>query len=197
MITTPLGLQKKIKNIIQEKNNVYKSYQNSKNNNNTHYLRRLKVLQEDLYNAIEVSKQNDYSRIAYRLTHIQKNIKVYWTLLKRFVNNKKLPLIPPLFHGNEYVTDFKKKAELSNSFFAKQCSLLSSSSELPSNLHCTTEKRLNTLHFSNNDIEKIMQNLDPNKAHGHDKISIHMTKICGKSICKPLQLIFSQCIDMH
>ena len=182
MITTPLGLQKKIKNIIQEKNNVYKSYQNSKNNNNTHYLRRLKVLQEDLYNAIEVSKQNDYSRIAYRLTHIQKNIKVYWTLLKRFVNNKKLPLIPPLFHGNEYVTDFKKKAELSNSFFAKQCSLLSSSSELPSNLHCTTEKRLNTLHFSNNDIEKIMQNLDPNKAHGHDKISIHMIKICGISI---------------
>ena len=197
MITTPLGLQKKIKNIIQEKNNVYKSYRNSKNNNNIHYLRRLKVLQEDLYNAIEVSKQNDYSRIVYRLTHIQKNIKVYWTLLKRFVNNKKLPLIPPLFHGNEYVTDFKKKAELSNSFFAKQCSLLSSSSELPSNLHCTTEKRLNTLHFSNNDIEKIMQNLDPNKAHGHDKISIHMTKICGKSICKPQQLIFSQCIDMH
>ena len=145
-------------------------------------MRRLKVLQEDLYNAIEVSKQNDYSRIAYRLTHIQKNIKVYWTLLKRFVNNKKLPLIPPLFHGNEYVTDFKKKAELSNSFFAKQCSLLSSSSELPSNLHCTTEKRLNTLHFSNNDIEKIMQNLDPNKAHGHDKISIHMIKICGISI---------------
>ena len=126
-----LWFTKKIKKIIQEKSNVYKSYRNSKNNNNTHYLRRLKVLQEDLYNAIEVSKQNDYSRIAYRLTHIQKNIKVYWTLLKRFVNNKKLPLIPPLFHGNEYVTDFKKKAELFNSFFAKQCSLISNSSELP------------------------------------------------------------------
>ena len=40
-----------------------------------------------------------------------------------------------------------------------------------------------------------MQNLDPNKAHGHDKISIRMIKICGKSICKPLQLIFNQCID--
>ena len=40
-----------------------------------------------------------------------------------------------------------------------------------------------------------MQNLDLNKAHGHDKISIRMIKICGKSICKPLQLIFSQCID--
>ena len=77
----------------------------------------------------------------------------------------------------------------------KQCSLISNSSELPLNLRYTTEKRLNILNFSSNDIEKIIQNLDPNKAHGHDKISIRIIKICSKSICKPLQLIFSQCID--
>ena len=111
------------------------------------------------------------------------------------MNNEKIPLIPPLFHGNEYVTAFKKKAELFNSFFAKQCSLVSNSGELPLNFRCTTEKCLNTLNFSNTDIEKIIQNLDPNKPHGHDKIRISMIKICGKSICKPLQLIFSQCID--
>ena len=70
----------------------------------------------------------------------------------------------------------------------KQCSLISNSSELPLNVHYTTEKRLNTLNFSNNDIEKIIQNLDSNKAHGHDKISIRMIKIWGKSICKPLQI---------
>ena len=73
--------------------------------------------------------------------------------------------------------------------------MISNSSELPLNLHYTTEKRLNTLNFSSNDIEKIIQNLDPNKAHDHDKISIRIIKICSKSICKPLQLIFSQCID--
>ena len=111
-------------------------------------------------------------------------------MLKRFFNNKNIPLIPPLFHGNEYVTDFKKKAELFNCFFAKQCSLISNSSQLPLNLPYTTEKRLNTLNFSNNDIEKIIQNLDPSKAHGHDKINIRMIIICSKSICKPLELIF-------
>ena len=68
----PPWFTKKIKNLIQEKNNVYKSYQNSKNNNDIHYLRRLKVLQENLHNAIEVSKLNYYSRITYKLTHIQK-----------------------------------------------------------------------------------------------------------------------------
>ena len=158
-------------------------------------MKRLKVLQEHLHNAIEVSKLNYYSRQTFKLTHIQKKYKsLLSTLLKWFFNNKNIPLIPPLFHRNEYVTDFKKKAGLFNSFFVKQCSLISNSSELPLNLHYTSEKCLNTLNFSNNDTEKIIQNLDPNKAHGHDKISIRMIKICGKSICKPLQLIFSQCI---
>ena len=59
----PLGLQNKQKNIIQEKNNVYKSFRNSKNNNNTRYLRRSKVLQEDLHNPIEASKLNYYPRL--------------------------------------------------------------------------------------------------------------------------------------
>ena len=45
-----------------------------------------------------------------------------------------------------------------------------------------------------NDIESIIQILDlKNKAYGSNKISICMIKICGKSICKPLQLIFNQC----
>ena len=139
----------KKKNLTQEKNNVYTSYRNSKNNNNIQYLRRLKLLQEDLRIEIEVLKSNYYSLITYKLTHIQKNSQVYWELLKRVLNNKKIPLIPPLFHGNEYVTDFKKKAELFNSFFATRCSLISNTSKLPLNLHFTTEKLLDTLNFFN------------------------------------------------
>ena len=33
--------------------------------------------------------------------------------------------------------------------------------------------------------------VDPNKAHSHDMISIRMLKICGKFICRPLELIFN------
>ena len=70
------------------------------------YLKRLKLLLEDLHNAIEVSKLNYYSRITHKLSNIQKNTKVYWALLKKFLNNEKMRLIPPCFHENEYVTDF-------------------------------------------------------------------------------------------
>ena len=115
-------------------------------------------------------------------------------LLKGFLNKRTIPLIPPLFQGNEYVTDFKEKAELLNSFFEKQCSLISNSSELPPNF--TIEKRLDTIGFSNNVIEKIIQIEKILQAHGHDKVSIRIIKICRKSICKPLQLIFNQCIDL-
>ena len=41
------------------------------------------------------------------------------------------------------------------------------------------------------DIVKIIKSLDPNKAHGHDEISIWMIKLCASSIAKPLSILFS------
>ena len=41
---------------------------------------------------------------------------------------------------------------------------------------------------------KVIQKLDPDKAHGQDNISIRMIKICDKSICKPLRKIFNKCL---
>ena len=39
-----------------------------------------------------------------------------------------------------------------------------------------------------------MNNLNPNKAHGHDEITIRMLKICGDSIFRPLNIIFKTCL---
>ena len=58
-----------------------------------------------------------------------------------------------------------------------------------------TENRFLTVNFSTDDIAKILQNLDPNKAHGDDKIGIYILKLCGNSICKPLELIFQQAME--
>ena len=115
-------------------------------------------------------------------------------LLKIFLNNRKIPDITQLFHNNKFVTDFKEKAELFNSFFAKQCSLIKSGSKLPPRLHFLTDKRLSMVKFVNNDILKIIQNLNPNKAHGYDKISIRLLRLCGDSLCRHLELIFNNCL---
>ena len=54
---------------------------------------------------------------------------------------------------------------------------------------------MSSVTFSKDDIEKLIQNLDPNEAHGHDQISIRMLKLCSNSICKPLEIIFNRCLE--
>ena len=120
--------------------------------------------------------------------------KTYWSILKTLLNNKKIPCIPPLFHQGKYVTDFKKKAELFNSFFAKQRSIIQNSSKRRVTLNKKTENSISSITFNCNDIATIIRSLDPNKAYGYDMISIRMLKICNKSICKPLELIFQSFI---
>ena len=64
--------------------------------------------------------------------------------------------------------------------------------KLPTNLRYVTDKRLRTINFTADNIDKIIENFNPNKAHGHSNISILMLKICGDTICKALELIFKQ-----
>ena len=42
---------------------------------------------------------------------------------------------------------------------------------------------------------KTIQSLDSEKAHGHNRISIQMLKICRLSTCKPLQIIFKSYLE--
>ena len=104
-------------------------------------------------------------------------------------------MIRPLFHENKFVTNFLEKAELFNSFFSKQCSLVNNGSTLPTHMQYLTNNRLSSVTFSQDDVAKIIQKLDSGKAHGHDSISIRMLKMCGCAIYKPLAIIFKQCVD--
>ena len=87
------------------------------------------------------------------------------------------------------------KAELFNSLFAKQCSIIDNGTEITSFLHPKTDKSLSNITFTEKDIEKVIQNLDSNKAHRHNMISIHMLKMCSESIIKSLQIICRKCLE--
>ena len=52
---------------------------------------------------------------------------------------------------------------------------------------------LSLLQFEGKDIMKITRQLNINKAHGYDDISIKMVKICDLAIKKPLSVIFRNC----
>ena len=89
----------------------------------------------------------------------------------------------------------KKKLNYLTIFFVNQCSLLSKNSALPTDLPQLTNKCLDSISFSSSDIAKIISHLDPNKAHCHDVLSIRMIKLCGNTICKPLSIIFNDCLN--
>ena len=108
--------------LINEKLRTYNAYR--KKIGNSQLRKNMCSLQQQLRDLIDDSKQKCFLRLTQKLNTIEKSTKAYLVLLKILLGNRKIPVIPPLFHhNNKFATDFFKKAELFNSFFAKQCSL--------------------------------------------------------------------------
>ena len=84
--------------------------------------------------------------------------------IKNLINEKNLA----------YKSYCRFNRDVFNTFFANQCTLLNNSSVLSNNLAKLTNKSLDRVSFSTDGISKIINNLDPNKAHGHDMDSIRM-----------------------
>ena len=123
-----------------EKNLSFKSYFCS--NRKMFFLKKFKALHYQLHVSIEVSKEKYYTKLSSSLADPLTSPKTYWSILKLFWNNKKIPCITTLSHEKKFIADF---------------------------------------------------NL--NKTHGHDMISIWMIKVCGNSICKPISIIFNDCLN--
>ena len=142
---------------------------------------------------IENFKQTHYSKLSSKLANPATSSKTSCSILKSFLNNEKISCMPTVFHENKFITNFKQKAEFFNTFFAHQHTLLNNSNVLPDNLEKPTNKSLDTINLKTDDISKVIMNLEPNKAHSHDMLSIKMIKLCGNSICKQLSIIFNDC----
>ena len=113
------------------------------------------------------------------------NRKVYWSILKSFINFKKVPIIPPLLINDHFVTNFNEEAKHFYDFFANQCSLLNKHSKIALNRASITTLLVSSVNIMEPGISNILKSLDANKAHGHDDISISMLKLSHKSILKP------------
>ena len=115
--------------------------------------------------------------------------KTYWKILKRLLSNKKVPAIPPLLVDEEIISNFSQKVAIFNKYLASQWTPLENSSSLP-RLWLRPDKTLSSLNRSEDDIFEIIKNLNPNKSHGWEELSIEMIKLCDKSTASLLKLIF-------
>ena len=174
-------------------NSLYKSF--TINGRNVLDLEKFQESCKSLNDIISKSKNEYYNRIAIKLNDPKTSSKAYWSILKSFFGDKKIPVIPPILSNNQYVTDFKAKADLFNIYFSNQCSLLNNSSVLPLDINPILHPSLDTFNIESDQILKIIRSLDINKSHGYDNISARMLKICDSSIVKPLLMIFRNSLN--
>ena len=151
-----------IKNKIKFQKLLYKS-------NNFIEIQKIST---EIFDLTLEREEKYYNHLPLKLNNHNSCAKTYWSILKSFHNDTKVPLIPPLLVNNKTVSDFTKKTNLFNDFFAIQCAPLTNSNNLPPTRYFKTHLRLNSISFEKEDILKIIRNLNVNKAL--DDISIQM-----------------------
>ena len=130
------------------------------------------------------------------LSNFSNNKKDFWKIVKHFTTKKdSVSSIPPLSTPTAsgahlwHVTD-EEKAGCLNSYFASVSSLDDSHAVLPPFTELT-DKALDNIDITEDEINYIIVNLDPNKASGPDLISNKMIKNIVGAIAKPLRIIFN------
>ena len=101
----PTWINKNIKKLINDKNRAYTSYCLNENNSST--FQNLQFLQSILNSLIEKSKLKYYAHLSKKLLDPGTSPKSYWSILKAFLNNKKIPCVSPLLHETEFIIDFR------------------------------------------------------------------------------------------
>ena len=113
----------------------------------TNLLKRFSSFRIELSSLTASLKNKYYSKVAERLLDPRTNLKTYWSIWKTFLNNKKIPVVPPTFQDNKYIRDFKQKAEIFNSHFSKQCTPLINNSKIPSECPQKSNESLSSITF--------------------------------------------------
>ena len=182
----PTWFGQKIKAKIEPKNRVYK--EEIKNG------RPEDIIYCKISSYVSKFKNDHFMRLGKKLGDPSKSIKTYWATPRTLWNLKKVPNIPPLLVNNEIMTEFEAKVNIFNRYFASQCTTVNNNSVLPSTLNHLTDDKLSSFSISSEVIFQLIKNIDPNKDHVHDNIYVKILKLGAPSVCKPLTLLFENCL---
>ena len=92
--------------------------------------------------AISRGKDDYHSRLAQKLNDPSASSKTYCSILQRFFNGKKVPIISLFLINNKLKSDFEIKANYFNSFFASKCTPFINNSTIPNSLNYVSSAKL-------------------------------------------------------
>ena len=81
----------------------------------------IETLIDEFNDLIFYTKDLYYENLAKKLNNPLLQAKTYWSIIKSFYNDRKVPLIPPLSIDDKFVTDIQTETNIFNKFFADQC----------------------------------------------------------------------------
>ena len=127
--------------------------------------------------------ETEYHReLAAKLVNPSTSAKTYWSILKTFVNGRKVPVIPPSLINNEFISNFKTKANYFYKCFNQQCTAISTQGSIPYSVNLAKNETVTKINFDEQFISNLIVALNPDKGHGHDGPSLRMLQMGSDSL---------------
>ena len=181
-----------VKCAINRNKRVYKKWLNDgKKTNCFEYVQNIK---KETASVIRDAKKRHIDKISTKLCDPNSGQKEFWKAFRRVVNKKKVTNIPPLIENYVFVTNFKAKANIFNTYFADQCQPFQSDLTLPPFV-VKTNNSIPNIQFPTEVISQIIRQLNQKKSHGCDNISIRMLQLCPEEIALPMKMIFDKILS--
>ena len=183
----PPWISKSLKTLLRKKNRLFEHYK--KHGYRDEDKVRLEIFRTECQQAVQAAKATYLTNMGVKLTNPNTTSKNYWKIIHKVMNKSRAPKIPPILQNGMFILNCIDKAKLFNEYFSNQCMLNMNDSTLP-DFQFITNKKIETVRVTDEDILLLIRNLDPTKASGPDGISGHMLILCDDSIIIPLKLIF-------
>ena len=116
----------------------------------------------------------------------------FWKIFNNVFNRGKSN-IPPLFDGLEVLSSSKDKAELFAQLFSRNCSLNSSSYDLP-DFPSRCNDSLCDVHITPQSVAKVISKLNSSTASGPDNIPVIVLQRCSPELSSILSKLFNKCL---
>ena len=124
------------------------------------------------------------------------NIRIFWEISKRILDEKSERTIPPLLENDNLISEDDKKADIFNNYFASIASL-DYSKPLPKlpDFQFLTDVRIQHIQTSELEVQRLLSHLNVHKSTGPGAIGNWVLKHCSTSLCKPLIAIFKKSLS--
>ena len=142
-----------------------------------------------------IAQNHYYQSFTQRLLDPKTGTKEYWRLTKELYGNKVKSGIPSLLIGDKVISSPEMKCKIFNDHFIKKAKLPENLPPLP-DVNVETDHTLESITVTQEDVNKILKNLDTSKASGPDGISNTVLKKTAAIICRPLCKLFNMSLSL-